>query len=81
MRFSGNFSTFSFVSMPTLVLCYIVNFFKFSGVIDTNFHDHLGLDHDAPEYAAVMEQFAKMHPLGRVGQSEDVRPLVFYLIC
>lgn len=51
----------------------------FSGVIDTNFHDYLGLDRDGPEYAAAMEESAKAHPLGRVGQSEDVRPLLFRL--
>lgn len=37
-------------------------------MIDTNFHDCYGLERNGPEYQAVMNAFAKMHPIGRVGQ-------------
>lgn len=45
-----------------LFVCYAL------GVIDTNFHDSYGLERNGPEYQAVMDGFAKMHPIGRVGQ-------------
>lgn len=33
------------------------------GVIDTNFHECLGFDKTSVEYAAIMDQYAKMHPM------------------
>lgn len=38
------------------------------GVVDTNFHDSYGFERNGPEYQAVMNGFAKMHPIGRIGQ-------------
>lgn len=49
------------------------------GVIDTNFHDCLGFDRNGPEYSAVMDAYAKMHPLGRVGQSEECVNAIAFL--
>lgn len=49
------------------------------GVIDTNFHDSYLGDKNGAVYSAGMEHFAKMHPLGRVGQSEDCVNAIAYL--
>lgn len=49
------------------------------GVIDTNFHDFIGLDRNGPEYAAVMTAYAQMHPIGRVGQSEECVNAIAFL--
>lgn len=49
------------------------------GVIDTNFHDCLGFDRNGVEYAAVMDEYAKMHPIGRVGQSDECVNAVAFL--
>lgn len=49
------------------------------GVIETNFHfSYLG-EKNGAVYNAGMEQFAKIHPLGRVGQSEDCVNAIAYL--
>lgn len=49
------------------------------GVVETNFHDCLGFDRNGPEYAALMDAYAKMHPLGRVGQSEECVNAIAFL--
>ncbi|XP_031626587.1 uncharacterized protein LOC116342921 [Contarinia nasturtii] len=57
------------------VRCNAVN----PGVIDTNFHDCLGFDKDSVEYAAIMDQYAKMHPIGRVGESDECVNAIAFL--
>lgn len=42
------------------------------GVIDTNFHDSLGFEKDGPEYVAAMESYSEMHPIKRIGQTDEV---------
>lgn len=49
------------------------------GVIDTNFHDCLGLDKNSSEYAAVMVAYAQMHPIGRYGTSEECVDAIAFL--
>lgn len=49
------------------------------GVIGTNFHGYLGFERDSVEYNAIMEAFAKMHPMGRVGQSDECVNAVAFL--
>lgn len=49
------------------------------GIIDTNFHDCLGLEKNSPEYAAVMDVYAKMHPLGRNGKLEECVNAIAFL--
>lgn len=51
----------------------------FSGVIDTDFHDSYGLEKNGPEYQAVMESFAQMHPIGRIGQVSDCVNAIAFL--
>lgn len=49
------------------------------GVIDTNFHDCLGFDKNSVEYGAIMDQYAKMHPMGRVGESDECVNAIAFL--
>lgn len=49
------------------------------GVIDTNFHDCLGFDKDSVEFGVIMDQYAKMHPIGRVGESDECVNAIAFL--
>lgn len=49
------------------------------GVIDTNFHDCLGFNKNSVEYAAIMDQYAKMHPMQRVGKTEECVNAIAFL--
>lgn len=49
------------------------------GVIDTNFHECLGFDKNSVEYSAIMDQYAKMHPVQRVGQPQEVVDAIAFL--
>lgn len=49
------------------------------GVIDTNFHDCLGLEKGSPQHDAVMEAYAQMHPIGRYGESEECVNAIAFL--
>lgn len=49
-------------------------------VIDTNFHSiEFGLDRNTPQFAAMRESQAQMHPIGRYGQSEEVVEAIAFL--
>lgn len=49
-------------------------------VIDTNFHTiEFGLDRSTPEFAAMRETHANMHPIGRIGQTEEVVAVIAFL--
>ena len=47
------------------------------GVVVTNLHRAGGMDEEA--YAAFLERGATTHPLGRVGQPEDVASSILFL--
>lgn len=47
------------------------------GVTRTNLHRNSGLNEDA--YAAFLERSKTTHPLGRVGQPEEIADLILYL--
>lgn len=49
------------------------------GVFDTNFHGYLGVDKDTPEYEAAMDAYARMHPLGRLGEAEECVDAIAFL--
>lgn len=49
------------------------------GVINTNFHDCLGFDKNSVEYTAIMDQYAKMHPMQRVGQTDECVNAIAFL--
>lgn len=49
------------------------------GVIDTNFHDCLGFEKGTPQHDAIMEAYAKMHPIGRYGESEECVNAITFL--
>ncbi|XP_055302833.1 uncharacterized oxidoreductase TM_0325-like [Sitodiplosis mosellana] len=48
-------------------------------VIDTNFRDYLGMDRNGEEYAALLKNMASMHPVGRVGESEECVNAIAFL--
>lgn len=50
-----------------------------AGVIDTNFYEYLGFEKNSAEYNAAMDMFAKMHPIGHLGQLEDCVNAIAYL--
>lgn len=50
------------------------------GVIDTDFHHTSFNLPSEEEYATYLESYAKLHPMGRVGESEDVVHAIVYLI-
>lgn len=47
------------------------------GVVVTNIHKRGGMDDD--KYAAFLEHSKSTHPIGRVGQPEEVAELIYYL--
>lgn len=49
------------------------------GVIDTAFHECLGFDRNSVEYAAIMDQYAEMHPMQRVGKTDDCVNAIAFL--
>lgn len=55
------------------------NFIIFSGVINTNFHECFGFDKDSPEYAATMDSYAKLHPIGRMGETDECVQVIAFL--
>lgn len=50
------------------------------GVIDTDFHYNSFNNPTEEEHVAFLENYAKLHPMGRVGESEDVVQAIVYLI-
>ncbi|XP_031626766.1 uncharacterized protein LOC116343033 [Contarinia nasturtii] len=54
------------------VRCNSVN----PGFIDTDFH---GFERNSEEYASLMQANIEMHPIGRVGQSEDIVDAIAFL--
>lgn len=50
------------------------------GVIDTDFHYNNFNQPSEEEHAEFVESYAKLHPIGRVGESEDVVHAIVYLI-
>jgi len=49
-------------------------------VIDTNFQStEFGISRNTPAFAAMRESQARMHPIGRVGQSEEVVAAIAFL--
>lgn len=49
------------------------------GVIDTNFRDYLGMDRYGEKYTALMKDMANVHPIGRVGESEECVNAIAFL--
>lgn len=49
------------------------------GVIDTKFHEYLGVEKGNSEYEALMETYAKLHPIKRVGQPEECVNAIAFL--
>ena len=47
------------------------------GVVRTNLHRNSGMDEEA--YAAFVERSATTHPLGRIGEPEEVASLIAFL--
>lgn len=50
------------------------------GVIDTDFHQASGVAPTDEKRAEVLEWYSKQHPLGRVGESDDVVQAIVYLM-
>ncbi len=49
-------------------------------VIDTNFHSiEFGLARNTPEFVAMRESQARMHPIGRYGRSDEVVDAIVFL--
>lgn len=48
------------------------------GVVKTNLHRAGGMDEES--YAAFLERSAKTHPIGRVGEPEEVAELIVFLV-
>ncbi|XP_055306659.1 uncharacterized oxidoreductase TM_0325-like [Sitodiplosis mosellana] len=50
------------------------------GVVDTNFHEiTLGFNKDSVEYAAIMDQYANIHPMKRIGQTDECVNAIAFL--
>lgn len=50
------------------------------GVIDTDFHYNSFNNPTEEEHVTFLENYAKLHPMGRVGESEDIVQAIVYLI-
>lgn len=50
------------------------------GFIDTDFHLSRGMQRNSEEYAELIEQQQAIHPLGRIGQPDDVVDAIVTLV-
>lgn len=50
------------------------------GVVETDFYRCFGLDKGSDEYLALMENFRKEYPLGRIGTLDDCINAISYLV-